>query len=340
MRPLVAPAVRHSRSPRAPGCCRATAERPILLTGLSVRRAHGFRHASPNDHQAWQDWVVRRGLALARPLPKVQLGVGSFTWPWAVGIRGYEPPKPLGARALLAKAAALGVKVVQFCDNLPLEDLDENELHLVETRARALGISVEVGTRGIESARLLRNLRLAARFHSPILRTVTDRGKHEPTPEEVVRTVRPLMPAFARAGVRLAIENHDRFDSVTLAWIVARLGTKFGGVCLDTVNSFGALEGPQVVVERLARYTVNLHLKDFRIERVGSMLGFAVRGAPAGRGRLDVPWLLRELKSRKRDVNAIIELWTPWEGSIGETVEMEDKWAGESVRNMRQYIRE
>ena len=269
----------------------------------------------------------------------MRLGVGSFTWPWAVGIRGYEPPKTLGARALLEKAASLGVKVVQYCDNLALEDLDESELHFIETRSRALGISVEVGTRGIEPARLRKNLRLAARFHSPILRTVTDRGKTEPTPEEVVRSVRPLMPEFARAGVRLAIENHDRFDSATLAWIVAKLGTKFGGVCLDTVNSFGALEGPKAVVERLARHTVSLHLKDFRIERVGSMLGFSVRGAPAGRGRLDVPWLLGELKARKRDVNAIIELWTPWEGSTAKTVALEDEWADESVRNMREYIR-
>jgi sugar phosphate isomerase/epimerase len=148
------------------------------------------------------------------------------------------------------------------------------------------------------------------------------------------------MPEFSRVGVRLAIENHDRFDSATLAWIIAKIGTKFAGVCLDTVNSFGALEGPREVVGRLARHAVNLHLKDFTVDRVGSMLGFAVRGAPAGRGRLDVPWILRELKARKREMNAIIELWTPWEGSVGKTVALEDKWAEESVRNMRQYIRE
>ena len=55
------------------------------------------------------------------------------------------------------------------------------------------------------------------------------------------------------------------------------------GICLDTVNSFGSLEGPEVVIETLAPYTVNLHIKDFDIRRTDHNMGFTIFGTPAGR---------------------------------------------------------
>jgi len=270
----------------------------------------------------------------------MRLGVGSFTWPWGIGIAGHEPPRPLTAARLLEKAVALGVRVVQVCDNLPLEAMGEPELDRLERMSRRLGIAVEVGTRGIEPARLRRHLALALRFRSPIVRTLTDRGSSRPSPAEVVRTLRPVLGAYRQAGIRIALENHDRFDAATLAWIVGKLGTRTTGVCLDTVNSFGALEGPKVVVERLGRYTVNLHVKDFIVERAGTMLGFSVKGAPAGQGRLDIPWLIGELASSGAGrMSAVIELWTPFQGSARKTVCREDAWARESVAYMRKFIK-
>jgi len=138
--------------------------------------------------------------------------------------------------------------------------------------------------------------------------------------------------------VRLAIENHDRFSARTLAEMVEQLGPEQVGICLDTVNSFGALEGPQAVVATLAPYALNLHLKDFTIRRVSSQMGFVVAGCPAGRGRLNVPWLLEQLRAAGRDVNAIIELWTPLGTSLEETTQQELAWAQESVAYLRQYI--
>ena len=78
-------------------------------------------------------------------------------------------------------------------------------------------------------------------------------------------------------------------------WWLERVVRPRFGVCLDTVNSFGALEGPAVVVEALAPLAVNLHVKDFVVTRHSSQMGFTVEGRPAGQGSLDVPWLFREL---------------------------------------------
>jgi sugar phosphate isomerase/epimerase len=116
------------------------------------------------------------------------------------------------------------------------------------------------------------------------VRIVTDSVGDQPSPEEVVTRLRAFVPEFQRAGVKLALENHDRFKAAALAWIIEQVGLEHAGICLDTVNSFGALEGPEVVVRTLAPYTLNLHVKDFAVQRVDSQMGFIVTGSPAGRG--------------------------------------------------------
>jgi sugar phosphate isomerase/epimerase len=140
-----------------------------------------------------------------------------------------------------------------------------------------------------------------------------------------------------RAGVMIALENHDRLKCAALARIAATLPGEVG-ICLDTVNSFGALEGPEVVVETLGPYTVNLHLKDFAVVRYPSMFGFRVEGRPAGQGMLDIPWLLAKLKSFGRDCNAIVELWPLDCATAAESIRLEAEWAAASVRALRRWI--
>jgi sugar phosphate isomerase/epimerase len=244
----------------------------------------------------------------------------------------------MDALGLLDKAAALGVRLVQVADNLPLGDLSAAELSVFEQRAATSGIGVEVGTRGISHANLRTYLRLAQRFNSPILRVVIDTADHHPEPDEVVSILKPLMPEFERAGVCLAIENHDRFKARALAGIVTCIGSPCVGVCLDTVNSFGALEGPEVVLQTLGPLVVSLHVKEFVVVRASHKMGFGVEGRPAGQGQLDVPWLLQQLRDLGRDVNAILELWTPPEPSLADTIAREDAWAVESVQYLRTLI--
>jgi len=268
----------------------------------------------------------------------VKLGVGSYTYPWAVGIAGYVPDAPLNPEALLTRAERLGVRVLQICDNMPLDELNEAELGELRDQADDRGIELEVGTRGLAPEWLRQYLWLAGELGSTILRTVLDRGDDRPTPEEAVERIAPLLPEFAEAQVRLAIENHDRFMSDTWEWIVESLDSPWAGICLDTANSFGALEGPGTVIPRLAPHAVALHVKDFRVVRVPSHLGFRIEGAPAGGGMLDVAWLLATWREAGGTGNAILELWPPYQGSLHETLELEERWAEESVRYLRRFI--
>ena len=269
----------------------------------------------------------------------MRLGLGSYTFTWAIGVAGHAPAHPLTALDLVKRTHARGLRLVQICDNLPLTALGKDEIDRLRGFAREHEVAVELGTRGSgDVANLLAHLDLAQRFGAPFVRLVVDAKGDEPTPRETVSRLRPLLSRFAAANIKLAIENHDRFSCRTLARIVEELGPEQVGICLDTVNSFGALEGPEVVVETLAPYTLNLHIKDFTIARVSSQMGFVVNGCAAGQGRLNVHWLLERLRSAGRDPNAILELWTPFGPNLEKTVAREDRWAQESVEYLRQFI--
>lgn len=275
----------------------------------------------------------------------MRLGLSTFTFTWAIGVPEYwgppiAPAAMMDAPSLLDRAAQLGVRVVQFADNLPLDALSPAALDALEQRALANGLQIEVGTRGIALDHLRRYLRLAERFRSPILRVVVDTAAQRPSEAEVVEVARALVPELERAGVCLAIENHDRFPVRALARIMERVNSTHLGICLDTVNSFGALEGPDVVVAALAPWTVNLHVKDFALARASHKMGFTVEGRPAGQGQLNIPWLLERLRELGRDPSAILELWTPPESTWAETVAKEAAWAAASVEYLRTLIPE
>jgi 3-oxoisoapionate decarboxylase len=265
----------------------------------------------------------------------VKLGLGSWACAWAAGVPGYPPPQPLTAVGLVQRAASLGVRLVQIADNIPLDSSSAAELRELRAVAGENEVEIELGTRGIGRDQVLRYLELCRFLRSSLLRVVIDCGEDQPSPDEAIARIEALRPELDGAGVTLAVENHDRFDAPTFARIARESGV---GICLDTVNSFGALEGPAVVIAALAPYVVSLHVKDFAIARVPHNMGFEITGTPAGQGRLDIPLLLDALRTAGRDPNAILEHWPSWEGSVAATIAKEDRWVDESVRYLRTLI--
>ena len=83
---------------------------------------------------------------------------------------------------------------------------------------------------------------------------------------------------------------------------------------------------------------VNLHFKDFVINRASHMMGFNLEGCPAGQGRLDASWLFDTLRGLGRDCNVILELWTPPENTLEVTIAKEQRWAEESIAYLRAYM--
>jgi 3-oxoisoapionate decarboxylase len=268
----------------------------------------------------------------------MKLGLSTFAYTWSFGWAGRVPDVLMNPATFLRKAASLGARVVQMADNVPLETLPREERDRIRALADECGILVEVGMRGLVEDHVLDCLAVAEEFRSPVLRIVTDTATFKPTAEEVVEIVRRLVPPLQKAGIALAIENHDRFSAPALAGMIRSVGSPFVGICLDTVNSFGALEPPDRVIDILGPFVVDLHLKDFKITRSWHSMGFNVEGAPAGEGRLDVSYLLERMKAFSRDPNVILETWVTPEEKVEDSVRKEQEMTERGFAHMRTLI--
>jgi sugar phosphate isomerase/epimerase len=269
----------------------------------------------------------------------MHLGISSHAFAWAIGVPGFPAPeRPWTAWQLIERAADLGVRLVQIADNLPLHARSADELDELLGFAASMGIALEVGTAGIATGNLHRYRELAARLRSPIVRTLLDSPGCEPTLQEAIDTVREVLPEYQRAGICLAIENHDRFRAAALAELMQALDSPAVGICLDTANSLGCGEGWDTVLRRLGPWVVNLHVKDFRADRLPHKKGFLVQGCPAGQGQLEVGVILAELARYGRRPNAVLETWVPPEPTLAETIAKEAVWAEASIAYLRNWF--
>lgn len=265
-------------------------------------------------------------------------GIGSYTLPWHIGIGDLKPQRPLDAFGLMEAALEQGAKVVQYCENLPLTRLSLNDRQALLSLARQEGIQVEVGTRGLDREEIEACAEIAAQAGSSFVRLVVDRPGDEPTPDELALRLAGFAPLFREHKMMLAIENHDRFPSEILASLVKEGGEDWLGICFDTANSLGCLEGPWEGLETLLPFLVNLHLKDVVAVREPHMLGFRVRGTPVGEGSARLRLLAQRVSEARPHVNAIAEHWLAPLATIEETAAEERVWLARSCAALKTWL--
>lgn len=268
----------------------------------------------------------------------MRLGLSSYTYTWSVGVPGSLPEEQMGVCGLLEKAEAKGIDLVQIADNLPLEKISDDDLDLLHDYSEAKNIGLEMGGKGLTPDHTMECLKVAERINSPILRMIIDNQGFEPSIPEIKLIIKDLLPELGKKRIKLAIENHDRLKAREFENIIQSIGSEWVGICLDSVNSMGAGEGFEAVAEILIPYTINLHIKDFTIFRVPHKMGFVIEGRPAGKGMLNIPDLIRRTSQTGLCRSAILELWTPPEPELSETISKETKWAEESIEYLRSVI--
>ncbi|HET6559831.1 MAG TPA: TIM barrel protein [Prolixibacteraceae bacterium] len=266
----------------------------------------------------------------------MEIGISSYAFTWAIGVPGKEPGRPMNIFELIDMATRLNVKVVQVADNLPLEKFSDEELIAIKQYADRAGIQIEVGARGMTPERLEKYIRIAQIMGSPILRFVIDQKGFQPSMDEIHAIISDAIPALKMVDIILAIENHDRLLTTDFVEMVEKSGSKHVGICLDTVNSMGAGEGLETVIGRLAPLTVNLHVKEFSVERVFHQMGFVIEGKPLGKGMLPLADLVKRVSPLCQ--SAILEQWTPPEQTIEATIKKEKDWALESISYLKSTL--
>ena len=260
----------------------------------------------------------------------MRLGISSYTYPWATRLAAGEPGR-MNAHDLIDQTRAFGLDVLQLADAVALHALGDAEIDAIGAHAVRTGVSLELGTRAESAEQIQAYLTLAAQLNARLLR-VSLRGQASAAAIELIGSAVPQLEAV---GVRLVLETHETLRAQQLLHIVETVASPWVGVCFDTANSLGCLEGAAQVFATVARHIVNVHIKDVRARRNADNSGFVIEGVPAGQGQIDLPDLFAQLRALDRPLSLILENWVPGEATLAATLEKERLWAAEGVAYCR-----
>nr|WP_240188883.1 TIM barrel protein [Nakamurella flavida] len=236
---------------------------------------------------------------------------------------------------MIADTAEQGVGVFQICDYPAVAALDDEALEALRRQAERGGVRLELGTRGVVPQHLSRYLELARRLDAVIVRSMLNTADHRPGITEAVDLLGEVLPAYERAGVRIALETYEQVSSTDLVDLVRTVDSPALGICSDPANCVAALELPADVIDRVAPYVVNMHIKDFRFTRQDGWVGFTLVGAPLGEGLLDYRAMIERIDPAARGLSQIIEHWLPWQGTPGATCALEQQWTDHNLSYLR-----
>ena len=263
------------------------------------------------------------------------IGLGTYAFFWQHSDRVPEPLSLIGA---FEATRALGVELFQICDYAPLEAMSDRELADAAAAARDLGLTIQLGTKGIEPDRLGRFLGFAGVFDATLVRSMLYGPATRPTIAEAAQWLARSLPWYEASGVTLALETYEQVATADLVGLVERIGSDSLGVCLDPANVVARLELPRDCVEATAPLVKNVHVKDFAFDRQAGWVGFTYSGAPMGSGLHDYPHLLATVRPRERGIDEIVEHWLPWQGDAETTVRTEREWTRTTLEHLRSTI--
>ncbi|MBL0156844.1 MAG: sugar phosphate isomerase/epimerase [Bryobacterales bacterium] len=203
-----------------------------------------------------------------------------------------RPPRT--AHDLLEKAYAVGAGGIQ----VPITNFEPDYLKKVRSRAEELGMYLEVTTAspGPDTALFEKTLQAAKEIGAGCVRTVCLSGRRYETfnsLEQWKTFVAESMQKFERMGplankykMPVGVENHKDWTAEDYLAILKKYSSEYLGVCLDFGNNVALLDDPMEVVESLAPYVINTHIKDMGVEEYED--GFLLSEVPLGTGICDL----------------------------------------------------
>jgi 3-oxoisoapionate decarboxylase len=256
------------------------------------------------------------------------VGLSTYAFFWR---SSQAAARPLGLPEMLAETRALGASVFQICDYPAVESMSPARLRGLRDQAADLGITLELGTRGISLEHLERYRELAGALGVRFVRSMLHTAGHKPSPDEATGLLRRAVPRYRDQGVTLGLETYEQVPTSDLLTVIRGVDSPHLGVCLDPANCVARLEMPAYVVGEVAPYVVNMHVKDFTFTRQDGWAGFSLTGCPLGTGLLDYDALVKAVRPAERGISQIVELWLPRASTMAETCRTEQQWTRQSA---------
>lgn len=257
-------------------------------------------------------------------------GLSSWAFTWNIGVAGYEmPEKPMKLFNLVEYAAILKAEVLQIADNI---SYSRSELQEAAAFAQTCGVELELGTAGTDINTLEKYIRTASEERVKLVRTLPHSGSDIPSPDLLAERLKKAAEICKTYNIKLAVENHDYYKAQDLFDAVNRADSPYIGICYDPVNNYGQGESYIECANIFADKVMNVHYKDFAVKRADHKMGFLIEGRPSGEGIIEAEKLAELFNP---GISWIVELWTPWQGGIEKTIELEKEWAKKSIEYLK-----
>jgi sugar phosphate isomerase/epimerase len=263
----------------------------------------------------------------------MKTGLSSYAYFWRLHDQN---PSPVSLYDALDDSAQLGADVFQICDYPQIESWSDSQLAALYQHASRLGITLELGTKGIAPAHLRRYLHIAGELDCRLLRTMVNTPDHRPSQAQALDYLTEVLPEFTRQQVAICLETYEQVATCHNVELVRTLDSPWLGICLDPANCVAALEMPDEVVTLTSPWILNWHVKDFAFSRRDGWVGFTLSGCPQGEGLLDYDAIRERIQPEKRNINQIVEHWLPWQGDFATSCETEARWAQHNMQYLLQ----
>ena len=269
-----------------------------------------------------------------------KFGISSNSFPWAVGVKkGPKPHKKMSSLDLVEMAKELGAGILQIDDNLPLENLPWESMISLKRRINELGISIRIGTKGVDHENLHKFLEIAQFLGSTMVKIVPLKKGKRMLMKDLEKSLGEVLPEYDKAEVMILLENHESHKAKAYKNLMERMDHPRLRLCLDLANALGAMENPEQVLYELGSWCGSFHYKDVEVIPSRTLMGYTVEGRPAGKGHIRLPWAMKHLREQGNEPAPILKLWTPWQGTLDETLVLERKWVSDSVKYVQSLVK-
>jgi sugar phosphate isomerase/epimerase len=202
----------------------------------------------------------------------MRIGLSVYGTTFGMGIHPASGHPTITPRQLMDKAIAAGLEGVDLPVSLMKSEDTTTGAHYAQERE--LFITLE--TEGYDPVKLASAIDLGVRLGAGTVRTMVggaklggDRrplaGRWQSFLQEVLAGLREASTIAERAGVNLAVENHQDLASEELLWLCEAIRSPRFGITLDTGNPLATAEEPVDFARRVAPYVKNVHLKDYQV---------------------------------------------------------------------------
>jgi len=272
----------------------------------------------------------------------MKLGLDSYSYHLAFGAHpDFTPQKRMSLFQFIDRVKELKLKGFQI-DPMHLASRDDGYLNEVLAYTKERDLFLEYGAMGVESSYLLKELEIAKKLESEILRTFIGFDRYHQKVniqheiDQAIVNLNRVKHHAEELGIKIAIENHGDVSSDELIYIVEKIASPNIGICLDLGNSLITFENPITAAEKMAAYAFTTHVKDYAIQMTN--YGFKVHGVALGDGNIDIQKALKIIIEKTRLNRIILEIPVEADASESESLAKENDFVERSIFFVRKIL--